>query len=84
MIQRVVLVKLKKSHASDAERDQVAQHTREVLASIPLVKSLTVGVAADGRSRREWDLTILVRFDDLEAVESYRTERTHRAYVDVF
>lgn len=84
MIQRVVLVRLKEPFRGDDERRQIAAHTRQVLGSIPLVKKLVVATPADEHSQRRWDLSILVQFDDSRAVEEYRSERTHRAYVDVY
>lgn len=84
MIQRVVFVQLTSELQTDTDRELVASHTREVLSGIPMVRQLVVGVPADGRTGREWDLMILLRLDDLEAVEAWRTEKTHRAYVDVY
>lgn len=84
MIQRVVCVKLKDDYRSDEDRVRVADETRRVLPGAAGVRDLVVGVPADERSRREWDLCILVRFDRLEDVEVYRADRVHRAYVDVF
>jgi hypothetical protein len=84
MIQRVVLVRLEESFRTDESRAQIAEHTREVLGGIELVRSLHVGVPADPRTRREWDLAIVLQLESLEAVEEYRDERTHRAYVDVY
>lgn len=84
MIQRVVLIRLKKDYSTDEARAQVAEHTREVLGGIDLVRSLTVGVPADQRTRRDWDLAILLQLDSMEAVKEYRDEKTHRAYVDIY
>ena len=84
MIQRVVLIELQPDYRNDADRRQIAEHSRQVLADIPLVRGLEVGTPADERSRHDWDLCILVRFDNLEDVEAYRVDETHRKYVDVF
>ncbi len=84
MIQRVVLVKLKPAFATDEQRRLIAEHTRQVLGAVPMVRELRVGVVAEDRSAREFDLALLLRFDDLDAVEEWRTEKTHRAYVDVY
>ena len=84
MIQRVVVIKLKDAYANDADRAQVAGHTREVLARIGGVRHLDVATPGDERCGRSWDLCILLRFDDIEAVEAYRVDETHRAYADVF
>ena len=84
MIQRVVAIKLKDVYSNDSDREAVARHTREVLRPIPEVQHLDVATPGDERCRASWDLCILLRFDDLEAVERYRIDRTHRAYVDAF
>jgi heme-degrading monooxygenase HmoA len=82
VIRRVVLVKLDPDYT--AQRATVAAHTQQVLAGVPGVRALEVGVPADDRTRREWDLGIVVVFDDLEAVEAYREHPVHRKYVDVY
>ena len=84
MIQRVVVIKLKEAYANRSDRAEVARHTQEVLRQIPGVLQLDVATPADEKCERSWDLCILVRFDDLDAVEAYRLDKTHRAYVDVF
>ena len=84
MIQRVVVIKLKDAYANDADRATVAGHTRQVLAPIEGVRHLDVAIPGDERCEGSWDLCILVRFDDLDAVEAYRIDATHRAYADVY
>lgn len=82
MIERVVMVRLRPDYRRSVAL--VARHTREVLGAIPEVRAIAVGVPADERTRREWDVAILLRFDDLEAVERYRAGEVHRKYVDVY
>ena len=82
MIQRVVAIKLKSAYSND--RETVARHSREVLGEIPQVVHIDVATPGDERCRSSWDLCLLVRFDDLDAVERYRADKRHRAYVDVF
>ena len=84
MIQRVVEIHLKDEFSKPEKLELVAQHTREVLGSIDMVSDLIVAVPADARTRTEWDLLILLRLVDMKAVEAYRTETTHRAFVDVY
>ncbi len=84
MIQRVVVIKLKDAYANATDRADAAQHTRDVLGLIPGVLHIDVATPADAACERSWDLCVLLRFDDLEAVESYRLDPRHRAYVDVF
>lgn len=82
MIQRVVLLKLDPAYAAEAVT--VADHSREVLADVPGVRDLRVVIAADERTQKDWHVCLLVRFDDLEAVETYRAHHVHRKYVDVY
>ena len=84
MIQRVVAIKLKSTYSSDDDRETVARHSRQVLGEISEVLHLDVATPADDRCRSSWDLLLLIRFDNLDAVERYRADRRHRAYVDVF
>lgn len=82
MIQRVVLCKLHAAYAGEAET--VMRHTAEVLPRVPEVRGLEVGAPSDPRTRREWDFAILVRFDDMEAVEAYRAHEIHRKYYELY
>jgi hypothetical protein len=84
MIQRVVAIKLKSAYANAADREQVAKTSREVLGAVPEVRSIEVATPADAATIRSWDLLLLLRFDDLDAVETYRAHPNHRRYVDVF
>ena len=84
MIQRVVVIKLKEAYANSDDRRAVAEHSRSVLQPIPGVLHLDVATPADARCERSWDLCLLLRFEDLDAVESYRADQHHRAYVDIF
>lgn len=84
MIQRVVLVRLKPEFREPDTLAQVVEETRKTLPDAEGVRALVVGSPADERTRGEWDLTILVQLDSLDAVETYRIDKVHRAYVDVF
>ncbi len=82
MIERYVFLKLNAAHATPDGRRAVAAETRARLASLPGVRDLRVGLPADERAAEAWDVSIVVAFDDLDAVEPYRVHPTHRAYVD--
>ncbi len=84
MIERVVLIKLKPEFATDEQRAQVAATTASTLPDAQGVIEVRVGSPADERTRREWDLCIEVVLPDMQTVERYRTDKVHRAYVDVF
>lgn len=82
MIYRMVMVKLKDEYV--AEREGVARYSEEALAEVPGVQAVQAGVPADDRSARSWDLSLLLRFDDIQAVETYLPHPVHRAYVDEY
>jgi len=84
MIDRYVFVKLTDDYATLAGRDEVVKHTHNVLRGLPGVVALTVGTPADERCEAMWDISIVVRFANLEDVETYRVHPTHRSYVDDF
>ncbi len=84
MIERVVLFKLKDEYANDEARAEIAARSREILGALPGVQALSIGVPADAPSEKSWDLSIIVRFDSLEAIERYRVHPDHRAYVDEY
>lgn len=82
MIERVVMVRLRSDYRENAAL--VAAQSREVLGQDPEVRAISTGVPADERTRREWDVAILLRFDSLDAVERYRSGAIHRKYLDVY
>ncbi|MEE2778838.1 MAG: Dabb family protein [Acidobacteriota bacterium] len=84
MIKRIVAIKLKDAYTASTDRAAVATHSRQVLAEVPGVRSIEVGLPGDPRTESSWDLILLLRFDDIDAVEAYRAHPIHRKYVDVF
>lgn len=84
MIDRVVLVKLKKEHSNPAARDEIARRAREVLRPLPGVVSVTAGGPADAASEASWDVNITVRFARLADFETYRAHPEHRRFADEF
>ena len=83
MIERVVVVKLKKGADRDTRSD-VARYSREALRKIPGVMDVRAAVACDERSAAGWDLCFTVRFASLADVEGYVGHPDHRAYVDQY
>jgi len=81
MILRTVYVKLEESLCTPAGRRAFAAHSQSVLASIPGVLSAECGPAADPTSEAAWDVTLQIRFADMEAVEVYRVHPIHLAYL---
>lgn len=82
VIVRIVLIELRPQYRGDI--NTIVEHTETVLSTIDDVRSLTVTTAADARTRREWDVCLVLHFDDLEATERYRVDPTHRAYADIY
>lgn len=84
MIQRVVAIKLKDAYSNPEDRAQVVATSREVLGAVPAVRAIDIGTPADFAAEKSWDVLLLLRFDDLQAVEDYRAHENHRRYMDVF
>jgi len=80
MIQRIVLVKL--NDKAVRNRQVIADYSREVLARIPGLIDVHVGQAADSRSAAAWDLALVLHFESVNDLDSYRFHPDHRAYVD--
>lgn len=71
MIERIELFKLQDVHATDEGRAAAHRMSREALAEAPGYTELRVGLPADPDSLRSWDLSLVVRFDDLESERVY-------------
>lgn len=84
MIERIVLVKLNDEHATPAGRAEVADRTREVLRAIDGPTSITVGLPAEEKSARSWDLSIIAHFERVDQIAPYLAHPDHRSYVDEF
>ena len=82
MVERIVLIKLLEEHRSGEERTTIAQHSRHVLPHVPGVRAVSVGVPADDRCAKSWDLCLIIRFDSVEDIPAYASHPTHRSYVD--
>jgi hypothetical protein len=84
MIERIVLFKLDGEWTEPSRRADVAARSRAWLAKRPGVRALTVGVPADADAEKSWDLSVVLRFDDLAAYERFRDDPAYRAYVEMF
>ena len=84
MIVRVVLVQLKPEFRTYGKRRLIAKKTLDVLPNAARVMNVTVNIASDPRTERDWDLCILVRFASMADPEVYRIDPVHRAFADVF
>lgn len=82
MFDRVVLVKLKKEHATPAGRAAVAARALADLRRLPGVVSVTAGGPADAACEASWDVNITVRFASLDDFAVYRADPDHRRFAD--
>ena len=83
MVERYVFVRLKPEHATPHGRGEVCARST-ALASIPGVISVTIGPPADAGARSAWDVSLVVRFASLAAVEQYLEHPGHAAYYEGF
>jgi hypothetical protein len=84
MIERVVLMKLQRSYLTDQALAQIEAHSLEVLAALPGVRHVHVGVAADDATASDWDISLVLHFDSIQDVEQYRIHPDHRVYVSEY
>jgi len=82
MIDRVVLIKLKREYAHPAARQEIAARALEALRPLPGVVSVTAGGPGDAASEASWDVNITVRFARLEDFAVYRAHPDHRRFAD--
>lgn len=79
MITHVVLFKLK--DRSPATIEKVAEALRGLKSSVPVIRSLEVGVDVL-RSARSFDISLTVRFDGLAGLEEYQAHPEHVKVAD--
>jgi len=84
VIQRIVLIKLDEENATEANRRTVAEHSRKILAAVPGVLRVDVGMPADDASAQNWDISLVLRFASFDDLEPFRVDPEHRSYVDDF
>jgi len=80
MIDRIVLFKLKDEYATDESRAEIATYSRDALTDVPGPIEVRVGVPADEPSTRSWDLSIVVRFADLDGMDAFVKHPAHMRY----
>ena len=82
MITRYVFLKFKAEFSDPEAISDAAEMARATEPGVPGVKGLVVGTAADEKAQAIWDLSLAIEFDDLDAIEAYRTNADHREFVD--
>jgi len=84
MIERYVFLRFNETHATPEGRAEAAARSREILPTIPGVKTVRVGTPADDSSEGKWDLVLAIGFDALEDVEPYVVHPIHTTFVNDF
>jgi stress responsive alpha/beta barrel protein len=84
MIERVHLLKLKAEHATPRGRREIIDRALAVLPAVPGVLGVRAGAPVDPESEKSWDLLIVVRFQSVRDIDSYRVHPEHRRFVDEF
>ena len=84
MIERFVYLKLREEWANDEGRALVIAESARVLPGIPGVKSCRSGVPADTHAGKGRDLCLVLSFDTLAEVESYRVHVDHVEFLEKF
>ena len=84
MIDRLVFVRLKEEYRTESKLAEIATHSAGVLRSIAHVREIRAVTAADEQTRQDWDLLLAIRLDNLESLGPFRTDPTHRDYVDSY
>ena len=82
MILRTVFVKLRDDLCTPEGRAEFSAASQAALSAIPGVITAECGPAADDSSAAAWDVALQIRFEDMDAVETYRTHPLHLSYLD--
>ncbi|MCW5892740.1 MAG: Dabb family protein [bacterium] len=83
-IERYHFFKLKPAFATTAGRRETRDRLLAVLPGLPGVRGVVAGIPADDEALAAWDVSLVVRFDDLAAAATYRAAPGHRRFVDEF
>lgn len=76
MIQRVVKLNIK-----NEEIEAVIKKSKQILPTIPQVKSLQVGIIENSK---KYNLALLLLFESYEEIKKFSPHPEHREYVDNF
>ena len=84
MITRNVFMKFKDDFQGDIEIKHTRKETMRVFGQLLMVRDFKVEEPADELSKKAWDLSLTVFFENNEGLEQYKSDETHRQYVDQF
>jgi hypothetical protein len=77
MVERILLFKLLES----SERDEVAETLKRELAHLSGLTQVSVGVPADEASAKSWDVSCVLRFESLRALDAALASEAFKACV---
>ena len=83
MVERYLFVKLLPEHSSEAGRSRAAQEAL-ALAAGSGPTSVRVGLPADAPALAAWDLSLSLRFESLEAADSFIAGPAYRGFTEGF
>jgi hypothetical protein len=83
-VERYHFFKLKPAFATPEGRAETRDRLLAVLPGLPGVRGVVAGVPADEESLAAWDVSLVVRFDDVAAAATYRADPGHRRFVEEF
>ena len=81
---RQVFLKFRASFQSVEAVDLILNETIRVFEQIKSIQSFEVLKPADAVAKKAWDLNLIVNFDSLKDIETYKNNINHREYVDSF
>ena len=68
MFERIMLLKLDHAHAHAHARAEVAREAQRSLRTLPGLQALSVALPADAPSEKSWDVSVVMRFADAQAL----------------
>ncbi len=84
MYDRFVFVKFKDEWANDKRVAEFVAESRNVLPKLPGVLRVRAGRPADAHAGKGWDACLVLGFNSLEEIETYRVHPDHVAFLENF
>ena len=84
MITRNVFMKFKDDFQNESEVETICRETMRVFEDLDMVRDFKLERPADELSKKAWDLSLTVFFENNKAVKQYTLDQAHRQYVHDF
>ena len=84
MYVRQIFLKFTASFQSKESVDLISRETNRVFDQIEPIRKFEILQPADAEAKKAWDLNLVVYFDSLKDIETYKVHPEHRTYVDEF